>query len=41
MEDTYIYNIPNEQDKNKTVNNFAERDIYIIIRLLYWKVRHF
>ena len=34
MDDIYMYDIPDYQDNNKTGKNFAERDVYISIRLL-------
>ena len=34
MGDIYMDDIPDYQDNNKTVKNFAERDVYISIRLL-------
>ena len=34
MEFTYIYNIPDDEDIDKTVENFDERDVYTCVRLL-------
>ena len=34
MDDIYIYNIPDDEDTDKTAENFDERYVYIIVRLL-------